>query len=43
MWLASVTLISEITAPVLRSKPPVNITNVSPIAASASVPPPVDM
>ena len=41
--LASTTLISDTTAPVERSKPPVRMTTVCPIAASASVAPPADM
>ncbi len=43
MCVASTTLTSEITAPAERSKPPVRITMVSPIAASTIVAPPADM
>ncbi len=39
----STTLTSETTAPAERSKPPVRMTMVWPIAASASVAPPDDM
>ena len=39
----STTLTSETTAPAERSKPPVRMTKVWPIAASASVAPPADM
>ena len=38
---ASATLTSEITAPADRSKPPVRITSVAPMAAIASVAPPL--
>ncbi len=41
--LARTTLTREITAPVERSNPPVRMTIVCPIAASASVAPPADM
>ena len=41
--VASTTLTSDTTAPVERSKPPVRMTTVCPIAASASVAPPADM
>jgi hypothetical protein len=43
MALASTTLTSEITAPADRSKPPVRMTKVWPMAASARVAPPDDM
>ena len=39
---ASTTLTSEMTAPALRSKPPLSTTKVWPIAASARVAPPPD-
>ena len=42
MLVASTTLTSESTAPADRSKPPDRMTMVWPIAASASVAPPLD-
>ena len=43
IWVASTTLTSEMTAPTERSKPPVRITMVSPMAASDSMVPLTDM
>ncbi len=42
MFEASATLTSEMTAPAERSKPPERITSVSPMAAIASVAPPLE-
>ena len=42
MLPARTTLTSEITAPAERSKPPDSTTSVSPIAAMASVAPPLE-